>query len=190
MSGLRLKPTLLLAGAALSGALLLTWTQQWFDLVLTDAQKISVTGEVAAGALSALGLSGLALAGALAIAGPVFRVVLGVLQILIGLTAGLSSVLAIAQPAAAASPAISAATGVAGEAVNDQIDSLTLSPWPVVALVASIGLAVIGVLVATTARRWPDAARKYQTTRLEPADAARSSVDDWDSLSSGDDPTR
>jgi hypothetical protein len=41
-----------------------------------------------------------------------------------------------------------------------------------------------------TSRGWPSSAsRKYQATRLEPAKAERTSVDDWDSLSGGNDPT-
>jgi len=65
-----------------------------------------------------------------------------------------------------------------------------MTAWPILALVAGALLIATGLLVVATARRWPGATRKYQTVRLAPADGARTSVDDWDALSGGDDPTR
>ena len=50
-------------------------------------------------------------------------------------------------------------------------------------------LIATGLFIVVTARNWPDAASRYQSVRLEEADAPRSAVSDWDSLSDGSDPT-
>ena len=80
MTVTRVKLLLIVAGAALGALLLLSWTQSWFSLVLDGGQRLDVPGQSAAPALSALGLACLALAGALAIAGRVLRIVLGVIE--------------------------------------------------------------------------------------------------------------
>ena len=190
MTASRLKLSLLLAGIAFSGLALLSWTQEWFALTLLDGAVLSVTGEIAAPALTALALTGLVLVGALSIAGPLFRVILGSLQAPLGFTVGLSAVLAIANPLTSSAAAITAATGVSGELVREQVASSTSTLWPLAALVAGVLLVATGILVVATATRWPGATRKYQAVRMAPADGARTSVDDWDALSDGDDPTR
>jgi len=189
MSAARLKGLLLLAGAAFAGLTLLAWTQPWFDIVLTDGIALSVTGEVAAPALTALALTGLVLVGSLSIAGPFFRVVLGSLQTLLGITVALNSVLAIVDPVGASGAAISEATGVAGVQRVDQVASFAVTLWPWLALLSGALLIAAGIAVVATSKRWPGSSRKYNTVRLAPADGTRTSVDDWDALSSGDDPT-
>ena len=79
--------SLLLTVIALAGAaLLLAWSQDWFLVRLAGAEH-PVGGDVAAGAVAALALTAFALVAALALAGPVFRVVLGALTALVGGTA-------------------------------------------------------------------------------------------------------
>lgn len=190
MSATRMKLLLLLAGIAFSCLALLSWTQEWFALTLPDGAVLSVTGEVAAPALTALALTGLVLVGALSIAGPFFRVILGSTQALLGFTVSLSAAIAIANPLAASAASITAATGVSGELAGEQVDVTTATAWPWVALVAGALIVATGILVVATARRWPGATRKYQAVRLEPAEGSRTAVDDWDALSDGDDPTR
>jgi len=189
MSAARLKLLSLLAGAAFAGLTLLAWTQTWFEIVLTDGKSLSVTGEVAAPALTALALTGLVLVGSLSIAGPFFRVVLGSLQTLLGITVALSSVLAIVDPIGASGAAISEATGVAGVQRVDQVTSSATTVWPWLALLAGALLIASGIFVVATSKRWPGSSRKYSAVRLAPADGTRSSVDDWDALSDGADPT-
>ena len=189
MSSARLKLLSLLAGAAFAGLTLLAWTQTWFEVVLTDGNSLSVTGEVAAPALTALALTGLVLVGSLSIAGPFFRVILGSLQTLLGITVALSSVLAIVDPIGSSGAAISEATGVAGVQRVDQVASLATTAWPWLALLAGALLIASGIFVVATTKRWPGSSRKYSAVRLAPADGARSSVDDWDALSDGADPT-
>jgi uncharacterized membrane protein (TIGR02234 family) len=172
-------------------------------------QELQVTGSTAAPALTALALAGLALGGALAIAGPVIRVVLGLLEVLLGVSVSLAAVLAISNPAAASAAAVTAATGIAGRnsAAGTVTDS-ALTAWPFVAAGAGVLMVVAGVLVVGTARRWPGPTNRYQATRFEPVDGARTeggtrtaassdtgargtndAVGDWDDLSRGDDPT-
>ena len=83
----RAKYLTLLALVVGSGLTLLASTQPWFVVHLTDVGEhsatISVAGSAAAPALTALSLAGLALAAALAIAGPVFRLVLASVAVLV-----------------------------------------------------------------------------------------------------------
>jgi hypothetical protein len=186
----RLKLIAILAGIGLSALTLLSWTQVWFTVRLETGQTLSVTGDVAAPALTALALSGLALAGALAIAGVVFRVILGVLQVAIGGLIIMSASIALADPIAASARAITAATGVSGdESVAALVSAVHLTAWPLLALLFGILLALLGVLIVVTARMWPVSSRKYQAVRLEEADGEHTSAGDWDALSDGRDPT-
>lgn len=190
MSGRRLKLTLLLAGIALCGIIFLAWTQEWFTITLDDNVALGVDGDVGAPAVSTLALTGLVLIGALAIAGPFFRALLGVLQALLGATIVLSGVLALMDPAAASTAVITEATGVAGkEAVIAMVVSTTVSAWPWVSTISGVLLTLVGIVVLMTGRLWPGSSRKYSAVRTAPAGGG-DSVEDWDSLSSGDDPTK
>lgn len=204
MSPRRLKSTLLLAGIAANGLILIAWTQPWFTASLATDQTgggtIVVGGDVAAPGLSALALAGLALVGALSIAGPAFRVVLGVLQALIGATVTLSSLLAIADPVSASAAAVTEATGVSGESsVAALVASVWASAWPYLAVALGLLGVALGVAIVVTVRRWPQSSRKYQAARFgeegrdaaDPADEPRQpdAIADWDALSDGGDPT-
>lgn len=218
-SGKRTKLILILVVLAASGLALLAWTRVWIDAtVLTGTaeaarQHLEITGATAAPALTALALAGLALAGALTIAGPVIRLVLGVLDVILGGCVMLAAALAVSDPAGASSAAVTAATGIAGEqSILDGIESTTLTVWPFVALGAGAVVALAGVGILVTTRSWPRSTSRYQGVRLEPVEAASGSaadgpapihaslireatdatgrsVDSWDDLSRGSDPT-
>src|SRR4051794_25247525 len=104
-SGRRLKSIAILAVLVLSALTFLAWSQSWGSLTIvagsTSAATLDVPGSVAAPALSALALAGIALAGALAIAGPVIRIVLGALEVLLGASVLASAVGALTDPVAA-----------------------------------------------------------------------------------------
>lgn len=188
MNAPRLKLTLLLAGVALAGGAFLAWTQPWFEIALGDGPVLSVAGDVAAGAVAALALTTLVLTAALSIAGPVFRVILGVLEAALGALIVLSGAIALGDPIGVSASQISAATGVSGDsAVTALVAAVSVTAWPAAAIVAGALLAVLGVAVVATAARWPGSGRKYSAVRLESADG--STIDDWDALSRGDDPT-
>ena len=190
MTPARLKLSLILAGAAFSALVMLAWTQDWFVVTLDDGASLPIAGEVAAGGLSALALAGFALVVAISIAGPVFRVILGVLEALLGVAVVASAAVALGNPVGASSPRISEATSIAGEGpIAELVADVSVSVWPAVAIVAGVLLVAVGIAMVLTARRWPGSSRKYQAVRLEPATEKRTSVDDWDSLTGGDDPT-
>ncbi|MFT2751280.1 Trp biosynthesis-associated membrane protein [Clavibacter sp. Sh2088] len=192
----RTKSLALLLVLATSAATFLGWSQEWSTLRVGGQAPalVPVAGDVAAPALSALALSSLALAGALAIAGRALRVVLGVLQALIGLTVALTALTAVVSPVQAGEGAVTTVTGVAGSApVADLVVGWTTTPWGPVTLVAGIASALTGVLVAITGPRWPTGRSRYDAP--EAASAARivpreDPVAAWDSLSGGADPTR
>jgi uncharacterized membrane protein (TIGR02234 family) len=200
----RTKPVLVLAILAASGVALLAWTQVWARVSLaadgSAASALEVTGSVASPALTALALAGLALGGALTIAGVVIRVILGLLEVLLGVSVILSAAQAILDPVGASAAAVTAATGIAGtESTRAAVSGAALTPWPFVALIAGVLMLLIGLAVCVTARRWPGPTSRYETTRFEPATGPaapatgaarpRDAVDDWDGLTRGDDPT-
>jgi exopolysaccharide biosynthesis WecB/TagA/CpsF family protein len=136
----RLKYPTMLAGVVLSGLTLLTWTGQWFSLTIdgkaATQSHLTAAGDVAAPALVTLALAGLALVGALAIAGPVIRSVLGAVQTLLGLTVVLSAVSALRDPVAASASLITNATGVSGAApVAALVRSVSVTAWPAITVV-------------------------------------------------------
>jgi hypothetical protein len=99
--------------------------------------------------------------------------------------------LAVASPVAASAAAVTTATGIAGtSSIEELVTSVAWSAWPVLSLIAGLAISALGVGVLLTSRRWPGSTRKYQAIRVEPATSDRSSVDDWDSLTRGGDPTQ
>lgn len=192
----------LIASVLLGSTLaLLAWTRVWVDAEVAQAGSglvhLDVTGSTAAPALTALALAGLALAGALTIAGPVIRIVLGLLEVLLGISVFLSALPALQDPAAASAAAVTAATGIAGrESVHAGIVDPVVTGWPFAAIIAAVIMALAGFGILATAKRWPGPTRRYQSARFEPATSAETqeagtgaAVDDWDDLSRGDDPT-
>lgn len=191
MSIRRVKLLVILAGAAFGGLILIAWTQQWFSLSLTTGQSLPVAGQVAAPALSALGLASLALAAALSIAGAVFRVVLGVLQVLIGVLVTGSAIAAVFDPVTASVAAVTDAVGESGtRAVDALVASVSVGAWPYLAVVLGVLSGLVGAALLATTRRWPGPTRKYETgpTETGPAETATPAVT-WDALSEGRDPT-
>jgi hypothetical protein len=206
MTGRRLKYTAILAIVLVAAVNLTASTQPWFTLTLVPSSgstAIRVDGTSAAPALTALSLSSLALAAALAIAGPAFRIVLGVLQVLLGGCIALSAWTALADPVQAGSSLITKATAIAGgESVAALVDRTDSTAWPVITLIAAVVTAIVGVFTLATLSRWPGTGKKKRASRFEPADgyghgASTVATDDgeidpvvsWDELSRGDDPT-
>lgn len=190
----RAKYTAMLATVLSSGLVLLAATQNWYALHLNATanhdEAVSVQGSLAAPALTALALAGLALTAALAIGGRIARLVLGVLGVVIGACILFSAFAAIGDPAHAGATAVTTATGVAGDAsVTHLVDRVDASVWPWVAVAGGILLLAASVVVLVTSPRWPGPSRKYQATRLEPTNSRDSAIDSWDELSHGEDPT-
>ena len=194
---MKLKTTSLFLGVLLCAAALLAWSQPWFVATLGGESAthppIPAPGDVAAPAVSALALAGLAGLGAMAISGPVFRMILAALEIVVGGCIALSAVLAMVSPVGAVEPLVTGATGIAGhEAVMGLVATVPATVWPSVALASGVLLALLGCAILLTGRAWPGSSRKYQPVRFGPAEpgAGRErAVSDWDALSEGGDPT-
>ncbi|KAB1638442.1 Trp biosynthesis-associated membrane protein [Pseudoclavibacter terrae] len=211
-AGKRNKRTALMTIVVGAGLAILAWSQVWFsfDLALgPESYSGEVRGDVAAPAVMALALAALAVLAALALAGVVFRYVLGGLLTLVGAVLVLQSFVAVGNPAPAIAPEVTAASGLAGEqTIADAVaaGTVTVTFWPWLAVVAGAILMLAGLFAITTARRWPTGGRRFTTTSLEPVDAAAGDdepdaappaaptdsdrrVEQWDALSHGDDPT-
>lgn len=200
-NGRRIKLALIVVVLLGSALTLLAWTQVWgyveVSLAGSVQERIEVTGATAAPALTALALAGFALAGALTIAGRFIRIILGLLEILLGVSVVLSAFIAVSNPAAASAAAVTAATGIAGtdSILNSVVDEVT-TVWPFVALAAAAVMVVAGIAILVTAKRWPGATTRYKSTRFEPTgstntgvEGASDAIGDWDDLSRGQDPT-
>ncbi|MEO5920310.1 MAG: Trp biosynthesis-associated membrane protein [Pseudolysinimonas sp.] len=165
----------------------LAWSQTWFLLRLSGVE-LPVPGAVAGGALLPLALASLALVAALALAGPFFRVVLGVLDALLGVCVVAVSVWALSDPVRASLPLLIDSTGISGEGtLLGMVASAPATPWPFVALGLGVLMIVTGLAVAVTSRAWPVSGAKYSRSRVATPDGT--AIDDWDALSEGDDPT-
>jgi Tryptophan-associated transmembrane protein (Trp_oprn_chp) len=202
VTGGRVKRILLLAGLAVGIVVLVCSTQQWFAVSLTEHRNVSIGGDVAAPALAVLALTTMVLIAALSIAGAFFRVVLGLLEAVLGATVLLSAILASSNPHAAVASLVTKATGVAGaESVDALVLAIAPTAWPVIATICGILLVLIGLIVVVTSRAWPRSSRKYSAVRLtDPSNLANpgnltdpEDADDpsgaWDVLSGGGDPT-
>ncbi|MFO7690628.1 MAG: Trp biosynthesis-associated membrane protein [Cryobacterium sp.] len=210
----RLRLALIVSVLLSSTFALLAWTQVWgtVDVAVSTSvpQRLDVEGATAAPAVTALALAGFALAGALTIAGPVIRVILGVLEVLLGASVFLAAVLAVSDPAQASASAVTAATGIAGrESIVNVVVGTTTTFWPYLALGAAVWMSATGIAIVATATRWPGPTKKYQAVRFAPATGpsepmprvvpgtagtrttqpAGDPVVDWDDLSRGQDPT-
>jgi hypothetical protein len=180
----------------LHGLTLLAWAGTWITGSV-QGTPVAVGGDVAAPAVPALALAGLALAAALTIAGPVFRAILGVLQVLLGASIALSGLLVLADPRAAAAPAITARTGIAGDrSVGELLDGAAITALPALTVALGVASAALGLLLLGTLRRWPSRSRRFSAVRFEQDDeadpappGASARVGDWDALSEGEDPT-
>ncbi|WP_439565489.1 Trp biosynthesis-associated membrane protein [Microcella sp.] len=188
----RVRTLALLLPVAAAAVAFLAWSQVWVSVVLDDGRPVVAAGDAAAPAVPPFAIAALALVGALALAGPVFRVVLGLLQALLGLGITVSGAAALADPLTAALAPLTEATGIDGvTGVSALVAEISVSIWPGIAIAAGAAALLIGIGIALTASRWPQRTRRYDAVRLAPTgDGDRvDRLDAWDALSDGDDPT-
>jgi uncharacterized membrane protein (TIGR02234 family) len=183
----RLRLILLAAIVAEAGLVSLAWSQTWYLLRLSGAEY-AVGGDIAGGALLPLALASLALVAALLLAGPFFRVVLGVLDALLGVCVVAVCAWSLSDPVRASLPVLVDATGISSEGtLLGEIASTVTTPWPAAGLVFGVLMILTGIAVAVTSRAWPTSGSRYTRTRAAHPDGT--AIDDWDALSEGDDPT-
>ncbi|MFZ6992177.1 Trp biosynthesis-associated membrane protein [Curtobacterium sp. RRHDQ66] len=193
----RSRPLVVVIGLAVAGIVMLSWTQTWFTVHLDAASAVTTTvdadGSKAVPQYTALAIASLALFLAMTIAGRVVRVVLAVIEVLLGVAIVVAGINALADPVAAAKGAIGEVAGVSDlSAVRRVVTSVDVSAWPVVGIVGGVLAVLLGVVVLVVQRSWPGPSRKYAATPTATPKAApveRDAVVDWDDLSAGVDPT-
>lgn len=165
----------ILAFVLAAGLGLTASTQDWFGfhLVATTEQSATVMaqGSVAAPGLTALSLAGIALAGALAMAGRFARLMLGILGVVLGFCILWSSAAPLADPIAVGAPAITKQTGVAGDsAVHHLVTATDVMAWPAVGIASGVIFTLASLAVIVTFTAWPSASRRYDVVRFADAD--------------------
>jgi len=196
MNFVRRGRSLSVIGLLLAGGIgIISSTQTWLTVVRADAgEPILVPGADAVPLLAPLSLAVLALGAALAIVGPVLRYVFGALALVTGgLLAWWTAEILISTPVSAVAPTVTESTGLAGgTAVADVIATITPSFWPTLALIGWVLLVVTSVFVLATAHRWKVGGKRFRTDTQshEDAEGTVDSIDSWDDLSRGTDPTR
>ncbi|MBS1699867.1 MAG: Trp biosynthesis-associated membrane protein [Actinobacteria bacterium] len=188
----RAKSTSLLLVLIAGGLGILSSTQTWLTVARADGgEPLEVAGNAAVPVLAPLSLTALALCAALALVGPVMRRVFAGIAVVVGvLLLVLTARILLQHPLDAVAPALTKATGLAGEAaLRALVDGITVTAWPWLALIGWVLLVLGGALALLTAGRWRSGGRRYRTAPAAhegPVDA----VESWDDLSRGTDPTR
>lgn len=185
MTARRLKLAALLGGLAGAGLALLATTQPWLTAHGDSFGSLAAGADTVAPSVTALAVAALALVAALAIANLAVRRVLAIVQLVLGLGVAAATLRALIDPVTALIPAVTEATGIAG---NESVVSLTsrvdTSLWPSIALVGAGILILTAVVTLVFAARWPGSSPKYGPTAT-----GQPVVNEWDALSNGTDPT-
>lgn len=180
---------LILLGAAVA---LIGSTQTWL-VASVEGTDIPATGSEALALLQPLALAGLALTLALALVGKALRFVFSALAVVIGgaLTALITPIVA-DPPVSAIARVVTEHTGIAGvESVGEITSAIDATAWPIVALIASLVVAVGGALALVTGPAWRKGTSRYDapSTSASAGDGPLDAVDSWDRLTRGGDPT-
>lgn len=199
------KPFLLVALLVSAVAMLTAWSQTWFTFPVsfasTSQTELSVSGSVAAPALSSFGLALCALVAVLALAKGWLRYLLVGLLIVIAVVSGVASELALSDPLGSALPAFTKLSGLTViAAISPSVGTPVVGWAPYLALASSALAAMFGVLALLNIRTWRSSvASKYDrdgqsqaqvsSVDAENASVGERSISDWDQLSTGTDPT-
>ena len=161
--GRRAKSTALLLILLAGGIGVLSSTQTWLTVTRADGGEVlDVAGNAAVPLLAPLSLTVLALDAALALVGPVARRVFAALALAVGaVTLVLTLRIVLLHPLDAAAPALTKATGLAGDAaLSDVVHSIGLTAWPWIAVTGWILLVLGAVLALVMAGRWRSGGRR------------------------------
>jgi hypothetical protein len=174
-------------GALVAGAgTVLASTQTFATAVVTGVRApIVVAGSAAAPAMAPLGIVALALGIALTIAGPLARLVLAVVLVLLGVGIVATALPNVLSDAAGTTSAIVTATGVSE--VGPFVTARSGTSWPLLAVVAGALAAVLGVVVLVRSRTWTTGGRRFRADL--PTTRSTDPISEWDALSKGADPT-
>lgn len=175
---------LLVLGAVAMGLSLLPWARATVPTVLGE-QSVTVAGGDAAPATTAAGLALLATGLALALGGRWMIRLAAVAAAALGLVLGGSALQLLLDPEPRVLSAAGEVTGV-----RQIIGSVSITPWPYLALLLGVLVVAAAVLVA----RVPATATSRRFERTAPSAPSAPSgrvraMDDWDALGRGEDPT-
>lgn len=190
----RARSTAVLGFLLAGGIGIVASTQTWLTVTRADGgEGLAVAGADALPLLAPLSLAVLALGAALSIVGPVLRFVLATLAMAASALLIVMTVpLAVSPPLSAVAPAVTEATGLAGDqALRDIVAQVTPSAWPWISLIAWGLLLAASVFAIATARHWTTGGRRYRSDAdAHPHTAGPlDPIDSWDELSHGTDPT-
>ncbi len=151
---------------------------------------VVVAGQQVAPALAPLGIVALALALALTIAGPIARLVLGAVLVLLGAGIVVSTFPSLLDPAAGTLGAIRAASGVTD--IGPLVGARSGTGWPALGVIAGTVAALLGAVVLIRGRRWTTGGRRFRAeapTRISTNPIGTNPIEEWDALTKGTDPT-
>ena len=192
LAPLKRRSTVILLALVVAAAGLIFAGQTWIQITpagqIVQTEQINVSGSEATNLVTAFSVVALAAAAALSLAGKWAARVIGGLIIVAGAVNIGSTLTVLADPQNAATPVVGEATGVrvvAGDYV--------LTTQPMLTIICSALLVLVGVLVLVSHRHWKRS-RKYDssaTAQTQPGGSRGhlDEIDAWDSLSAEEDPT-
>lgn len=201
MKARRSRPLVVVAGLAVAGIVMLSWTQTWFTVHLhagtAVVPRVVADGAAVVPQYTALAIASLALFLALTIAGRVLRIVLAAIEVLLGVAVVTTGIGALVDPVGASKGAVGEVAGVSDTAaVRQVVERVDVTAWPAVGIAGGVLAVLLGVVVLVVQRSWPGPTRKYAAATAgaaadarAAAPAQRDAITDWDDLSAGDDPT-
>ncbi|WP_420110765.1 Trp biosynthesis-associated membrane protein [Pseudactinotalea sp.] len=175
-------------GLALFGLTLPTWASAVTPTTI-GSDVVSLGGADAAPGVASAGLVVLVSGLVLGLAGRLARVLAVIGVIAGGALAGVSAALFLARPERGV---LSAAAEISG--VPQIEGDIAVAPWPVIALVVAALAVIAGAALPFLAGAWNRVGRRYEKGTDAPDVGAaqtprRRAMDDWDTLSRGEDPT-
>lgn len=187
---------LVLAVSTLAGLIftLQTWVVFRFSEVSLNGEGnagFSVTGAELSQLTVALLLAVLALTAVVGITGKRLRAILLALVVIVGSLTLATITLALSSPIAASQTRLTEQTGLAGvETLSQQLTSVVITPLPYFTLGASVVVTLVAIVGLAVHSRWTSSGRRYEVQRQEKIGSEKPDrIDDWDSLSQGDDPS-
>lgn len=179
---------LLLAAAAVTGVVALpVWVRGEGPGALGAAVRVDVAGAAAAPQVPAAALVLLAAAGAVLLVGAAGRRVVAVVVLGAGALTAAGGTAVLRDPGAGVAAAVADVSGVLPSA-----PLASATPAPVLAVLAGVLVAVLGVALLRAPGRWDGRSRRHERPvpgGPGPSDAEPDERADWDALSRGDDPS-
>lgn len=192
-------PRYIALGVAVGAILVLIgWTQQWahfeLDATRVRATTIDISGQTATVLPAGLALIGMASALLLLTAGRILGVVLGTVVALAGVATGWLVFAFMMDPIPFTFKQLSQLSGIATDAVlRGYVISSSIGFGVVITVIGALVLLVVGVAGAAGAMRWQSRSSKYERQRRKKASresaSENSTLEAWDEMTAGSDPT-